>query len=94
MKKEMPKIRVIDIQTEQILFECSMDDSEKAYEYAARMEEMGLDVKVDAPTLGDTLSQSLGLSKEAQETYRQSMQEELEEHEGSCCFEDINPTKH
>lgn len=90
----MPKIRVLDVQTGQSLFECPMDQSEKAYEFAARMEEMGLDVKVDAPTLGDTLSQSLGLSREAQEAYRQSMEEEIEQHEGSCCFEDENQTKH
>lgn len=88
----MPKIRVIDQQTEQTLFECSVQESEKAYQFAAQMEELGLDVKVLAPTLGDTLSQSLGLSREQQQAYHDSLEEEMDQHEGSCCFEENKST--
>jgi hypothetical protein len=88
MEKEMPKVKVIDQQTEQVLFECSIKDSEKAYKFAAEMEEMGLDVKVISPTLNETLSSSLGLTQEQIQTYNESVEEEMEGHEGSCCFTD------
>jgi hypothetical protein len=93
MEKEMPKIRVLDLQSGQTLFECSIHDSEKAYQFAAQMEEMGLDLKVVVPTLSDTLSTSLGLSRDEQAAYEASMEEEMEDHEGSCCFTDNDPNK-
>jgi hypothetical protein len=88
MEKEKSKIQVRDVQTDAVLFECSIEEAHKAYQFAAEMETLGLDIKVFSPTLTETLSQSLGLSREAQERYRQSMDEEIESHEGSCCFED------
>lgn len=93
MEKSTPKIRVLDRETGQCLFECAVQESEKAYQFAAEMEEMGLDLKVEVPTLSDTLSQSLGLSREAQEAYKSSLEEEMEQHEGSCCFEENDPNK-
>lgn len=93
MKKEMPKIRVLDQQTGQGLFECSITESEKAYQFAAEMEEMGLDIRLEIPTLTDTLSQSLGISSEQVEAYKKSMDEEIEQHTGSCCFEENDPNK-
>jgi hypothetical protein len=94
MEKSKPKIQVRDVQTEQILFECEMTEAEKAYQFAAEMEEMGLDLEVISPTLSETLSSSLGLSREAQEEYKLSMEEEMEEHEGSCCFKDPQEKVH
>lgn len=88
MEKEKSKILVRDVQTKATLFECSIQESEKAYQFAAEMEELGLDIEVIAPTLTDTLSNSLGLSAEQKATYKESMEEEMEHHEGSCCFED------
>ena len=93
MEKEMPKIRVLDLQSGQTLFECSLQDSEKAYQFAAQMEEMGLDLKVVVPTLSDTLSTSLGLSRDEQAAYEASLEEEMDDHEGSCCFTDNDPNK-
>ena len=91
MKKEMPKIQVLDQTTGQALFECSMSDSEKAYQFAAQLEEMGLDIKVIVPTISETLSQSLGLSREEQEAFKDSLEEEMDQHEGSCCFKENDP---
>jgi tRNA A-37 threonylcarbamoyl transferase component Bud32 len=88
MEKEKSKIVVRDVHTKQVLFECLVDESEKAYQFAAEMEELGLDIEVLSPTLSETLSNSLGLSKEALQQYKKSMEEEMEAHEGSCCFED------
>jgi tRNA A-37 threonylcarbamoyl transferase component Bud32 len=88
MEKEKSKIVVRDIHTQQVLFECSVEQSEKAYQFAAEMEEMGLDIEVLSPTLSETLSHSLGLSEEQLQKYKASVDEEMETHEGSCCFEE------
>jgi pyrimidine deaminase RibD-like protein len=93
MKKEMPKIRVLDQQTGQTLFESNIEESEKAYEFAAQMEEMGLDVVMDIPTLSETLSQSLGLNHAEQMAYQKSIEEEIDQHDGSCCFTDEETKK-
>jgi len=90
MKKEISKIQVVETDSLQVLFECSMEESEKAYAYAASLEEMGVDVVVKAPTLSRTLSESLGLSAQDLRTYEESMEEELEHHEGGCCSEKLN----
>ncbi len=88
MEKGTPKIQVQDIQSHQVLFECALEDSEKAYQFAAEMEEAGLDIQVLNPTLAETISTSLGLSNQEKAEYFESMDEELEQHEGSCCFGD------
>lgn len=88
MEKEKPKILVRDVVTQQTLFECGVHESEKAYQYAAEMEEMGLDIEVVSPTLSETLSNSLGLSKSEHEAYQKSLDDEIEDHDGSCCFKD------
>lgn len=93
MEKSKSKILVRDVQTEQVLFECAITESEKAYQFAAEMEEMGLDIEVLIPTLGETLSSSLGLTREQQEEYKNSLEEEIESHDGSCCFEDPSDKK-
>lgn len=95
MKKEMTKIQVVETEDHQVLFECAVHESEKAYSFAAEMDNMGISVKVISPTLSQTLSDSLGLSREELARYEASMEEEMEHHEGSCCFKDTpTETKH
>ena len=94
MEKEIPKIRVVDTVTRQVLFECQIDESEKAYQFAAGMEEMGLSIEVMHPTLSDTLTQSLGLSNEERRKYEASMEDEIENHDGGCCFVDADKKVH
>lgn len=93
MEKEISKIRVVDTDTRQVLFECPLEESEKAYQFAAGMEEMGLSVEVMHPTLSETLTDSLGLSNEDRRKYEASLEEEIEHHDGSCCFEDPSDKK-
>lgn len=93
MEKSKPKILVRDVQTQQVLFECAITESEQAYQFAAEMEEMGLDIEVVSPTLGETLSNSLGLTKEEEQKYKDSLEEEMDSHEGSCCFEESGDRK-
>lgn len=85
MEKEKLKVQVLDIGTNQVLFECSLEESERAHQYAAEMEDMGLDVKVVNPTLAETLTSSLGLDVEEVKVYQESMDHELEDHDSSCC---------
>ena len=70
--------------------EFDLDQIDAAYALAATLEEMGLDISVNRPTLSDTLSHSLGLTPEQINEYKDSLIEEIEEHEGdyggSCCF--------
>ncbi len=54
---------------------------------------MGLDIKVVVPTLSQTLSQSLGLTRDQQTAYETSLEEEMENHDGSCCFSEKDPNK-
>lgn len=79
------KVRLLTIDTNECLFETEIADIAKAYEYAAQLEEMGVEVKIDAPTIADTLSDSLGLNVDDQEKLQDSIIEEIEDHDGSCC---------
>ncbi len=79
------KVKVIATETEEVLLEVAIEDIARAYEYAAQMEEMGIEVKLDAPTVADTLSDTLGLSIDDRHRLETSMEEELHDHEGSCC---------
>lgn len=94
MEKENSKIRVVDSESRQVLFECGITESDKAYQFAAEMEELGLSVDVLNPTLSETLTDSLGLSQEDRRKYETSLEEEIEHHEGSCCFEDADKKIH
>lgn len=88
MEKEKSKIVVRDLGTQQVLMECGIHESERAWQFAAEMEELGLDIEVVSPTLSETLSTSLGLSNEQKQEYKESMEEEMDQHDGSCCFKD------
>lgn len=88
MKQVELKIQVIDQETKQILMETNLETADKAYEFAAQMEELGLSVEVHNPTLTQTLSNALGKSEAELKDYEQSLEDEIESHESSCCFED------
>jgi hypothetical protein len=81
------KVRVIDQGSQQTLFECDVTQAEDAYVKAAEFEEMGLDVKVDHPSVNQTLAASLGVEGSAMEALQESLAEEVEGHE-SCCYEE------
>ncbi|HLW57973.1 MAG TPA: hypothetical protein VKY27_11330 [Bacteriovoracaceae bacterium] len=90
MGKEKLKIQVLEQNSGSILQEFDLDQMDQAYALAFSLEEMGLDIQILNPTLSDTLSHSLGLSEEEIQAYKDSLIEEIEEHEGdyggSCCF--------
>ena len=83
------KIKVIETKTQSILFETSLEEEQKAYEHAAQMEEMGLEVKIVRDTIIESFQNSLGLSQKQLKEHQESVQEELHDHDGqeeSCCF--------
>ncbi|MBY0518092.1 MAG: hypothetical protein K2P81_14380 [Bacteriovoracaceae bacterium] len=87
------KVRVIDMGSGQVLFECPVTDSDKAYTAAAGFEALGLDVKIDHPSVNQTLANSLGIEGAPMDAFQESLAEEIEEHPGSCCFEDPKDKK-
>jgi hypothetical protein len=93
MKKEILKVKILDKQTQQLLFECPIEKMDNAYAQASLFEEMGLDIQIIVPTLSESLSQSLGHGPQDTAAYMDSLAEELEHHEGSCCFEETDKDK-
>ncbi len=87
------KTRVIEKNGGQVLFECDPVDADLAYIKASEYEEMGLDVRVEQPGVNQTLAASLGVEGPGLEVLQDSLAEELEDHPGSCCFDD-NAPKH
>lgn len=75
------QVKVIDNISGTILFETSLEKISDAYSFAAQMEEAGLDIKIDAPGLAETLIQSLGANQEEIAEYRQSMENEIDDHD-------------
>ena len=83
----MSKAKVIEKNSGETLFECSVDDIDKAYQYALEMEEIGLDIEVVSPSAPETLAKVLGASDQELQKLQTVLKEEIEDHEpDSCCF--------
>jgi len=87
------QIQVIDALSNEILYECSLDQAEMAYSFASEMEEMGLDIKVISPTITQTLTDSLGMNHDEKEEYENSVIAEIHDHEGGCCTTEADTSK-
>ncbi|WP_417336085.1 hypothetical protein [Halobacteriovorax marinus] len=74
------KIKVIEANTKEVLFECDFEDHEKAFEYARELEEMGIDIKIHAPSLSETLAVSLGADEADLSTLRSEVDNEIASH--------------
>ena len=68
----------------QELFSCSITQRDKAFEYAKDMEELGIDIIIDEPSLPETLAKSLGMKKSEEEKFRQAIDDEIDGH-NDCC---------
>jgi hypothetical protein len=97
------KVQVLSTDSNEVLFECDLSNESQAYEYAAHMEELGIDVEVVSPNVIDTLTTALGLKKDEEDAFRHSVYEEIHDHEGqeetesvdtdSCCTKYIEVSK-
>ena len=79
------KARVIEKLSEQVLCEFNLNQMDKAFAYAKQMEDMGLDVIIDAPDVNKTLAKSLGATEQQWAQYQKSMQEEMDDHDCVGC---------
>lgn len=85
MSAKQNQVKIKEVHSKEILWQGSMDELAYAYEYAAKLEEMGLDVELDAPTVTQSLVENLGLNADEKEEYEQSVFDEIHDHDGSCC---------
>jgi hypothetical protein len=74
------QVRVIDNISGTVLFQTSLEKLSEAYSFAAMMEEEGLDIRIDAPGLTETLIKSLGASDAEILEYKKNLTDELESH--------------
>ncbi|OUR98606.1 hypothetical protein A9Q84_04105 [Halobacteriovorax marinus] len=81
-KQNMSKnrIKVIEAQSGEVLFECDFEDHDKAFDYAHRMEDMGIEIKIHAPSLTETLAESLGANEEELSAMRGEIDDEIASH--------------
>jgi hypothetical protein len=77
------QVRVIDSISGTVLFETSIEKMADAYAFATQMEEAGLDIEIKAPGLAETLIKSLGADEAEINQYKQSLQDEIDEHDDS-----------
>ncbi len=73
-------VKIIDKETGNILFECPIEQIEKAYEKAEEFEGFGLDIILKAPSLPETLIRSLGASEENVASLNSMLDEEIASH--------------
>ena len=74
-------VQIIDINTENVLFECPVKDIEQAYKQAHNFEEMGLEVLIQSPSITETLAHSLGKTGSELEEYNESVRREMDDHD-------------
>ncbi len=74
-------VRVIDNISGSVLFETIIEKIEDAYQFASLMEEQGVDVKIEAPGLAESLIESLGASEQEISEFKKSLDEEVLSHE-------------
>jgi len=77
------QVRVIDSLSGTTLFETTIEKMADAYAFATMMEEAGLDIEIKAPGLAETLIKSLGADEAEINQYKQSLQDEIDEHDDS-----------
>ena len=72
-------VRIVDKQG-QVLFECPVEEKERAYRYACEMEQIGQEVSLVSPGLPEILMSSLGASEDELKALRDEIQEEVNSH--------------
>jgi hypothetical protein len=90
-------VSIIDNISGTILFKTSIEKISDAYSFATMMENEGLDIRIEAPGLTETLIHSLGANKSEISEYNKSLEEEIEDHENDfgcmICPPNINIKK-
>ena len=84
------QVKVMATASQEVLFQCHMDEEAKAYEFAQNMEKMGVEVTIDIPSVAQTLASSLGIEEQDWEEYQRSMEREIDDHDCSSICSDAN----
>ena len=82
----MENVIVKDNLSGEVLFKTSIENAEAAYKEASKLEEMGLDVSIESPSLPETLISSLGADQTDREHLKKEIDDEIDSH-NSCCLE-------
>lgn len=86
-------VKVIEQQSQTTLLECSLDEIEKAYQFAVEMEGHGIDVTIKSPSGPESLAESLGISEEDKDKLKKMLEQEIEDHEfDESCYEGCSMT--
>ncbi len=80
-------IKIIDSQSQEELFSCPANESDKAYAYAKQLEDLGIDFEFIKPGTPETLVNELDVSLDQKQEYRESLDQEIHDHDDSCCWE-------
>lgn len=64
----------------QELFSCSIDEAEKAFQFARDMEALDIDVKIIAPSLPETLINAIGSTEADRLVLQKVIDEEISDH--------------
>lgn len=80
-------ITIQEKHSQKVLKKISLEEKDLAYKIAREFEEYGLEVEIVTPTIHDNLLNQLNINSEQKEKYLESLKEEIESHEDSCCFE-------
>ncbi len=86
-------VRVIDNLSGTTLFETSLEKLDEAYAFAALMEKEGLDIKIVAPGLPETLITTLGADDQEIGEYKKGLDSEIASHEDDLGCAVCVPTK-
>lgn len=73
-------IRVVEIHSGEVLGSFGADDWDGAHKLATELEAMGVDSKIEAPSLPESLALSLGASEEEMAELQDEMNDEIESH--------------
>jgi hypothetical protein len=87
-------VKVIASSEGTCLMTCSIEEIERAYQFAAEMEALGIEVEIQAPSLPETLGASLGASAEEQSALRRELDDEIDSHNSVCgsCTTAVHPS--
>lgn len=77
------QIKVKETLSREVLFQCTMEEEAKAYQFAQEMEAMGIQVEIAIPSVSQTLAAGLGVAEEDWREYQKSMEQEMHDHD--CC---------
>jgi hypothetical protein len=87
----MPKIQIIDRNSQSLLFECEADQSHLADQWLESVAELDLDLEMKTPTITASLHESLTGCTGMPAELKAELEAEIKQHDNSCCFTPLAP---